>query len=108
MDPLEIVRITLRGLTHDAAEALEKILSVPGEPHAMAAAVFLQILSCRFDDALDSAATLTATEGRLAAGAVGMARAVGNGVASRLPDTTPDVGPFAGLTSMLELETAMS
>ncbi len=107
MHPDEVVRVTLRGLTHDAGAGLEVLLGVPDDDDAVAAAIFLQILSCRFDDALDSADALTVA-GRLAAASVAMARAVGTGVAGKPPLPMPDVGAFSGLTSMLELEAAMS
>lgn len=108
MQPDEIARVTLRGLSHDADEALSLLTSGVIDDNALAASVFLQILSCRFDDAIDSAAALAGVPGRLAAAAVSMARAVGTGVVSVLPATAPDPGPLAGLTSMLELESAMS
>ncbi|MEO6606705.1 MAG: hypothetical protein ABIN55_13965, partial [Aeromicrobium sp.] len=107
MQPDDIVRVTLRGLTHDADEGLEQLLAA-GDDDATAAAVFLQILSCRFDDALDSADCLSGRKDRLAVAASGMARAVGAGLVGDMPDTAPDDGPYAVLTSMLELETAMS
>ncbi|GAA3511122.1 hypothetical protein GCM10022234_02050 [Aeromicrobium panaciterrae] len=107
MHPDEVVRVTLRGLTHDADTALAALLGIRDDDDAAAAAIFLQILSCRFDDALDSADAMRAT-GRLAAAAVAMARAVGTGLAWQFPDDVPAADRFSGLTSMLELETAMS
>ena len=107
MQPEEIVRVTLRGLSHDADVGLEVLLGVRDDHDAVAAVIFLQILSCRFDDALDSADALPAAS-RLSAAAISMARAVGTGVAAQLPDTVPDDGPFTGLTSMLDMESAMS
>jgi len=76
MQPDEIARVTLRGLSHDADEALSLLTSGVIDDNALAASVFLQILSCRFDDAIDSAAALAGVPGRLAAAAVSMARAV--------------------------------
>ncbi len=108
MQPDDVLRVTLRGLSHDAGEGLEILLAAVDDDAAAAAAIFLQILSCKFDDALDNAAVLSHRTDRLSVAAVGMARAVGAGVAGDIPDTVPDPGPLAPLTSLLELETAMS
>ncbi len=107
MQSEDIVRVTLRGLSHDADVGLGLLLA-DGSDDAVAAAIFLQILSCRFDDALDTAAVLSGRTDRLATAAAGMAWAVGAGIVTEIQDGTPGTGPFGGLISMLELETAMS
>ncbi len=103
----DIVRVTLRGLSHDADEGLGVLLA-DGGSDAIAAGIFLQLLSCRFDDALDTAAALADRADRLAIAAIGMARAVGIGSVGDLASPESDPGPYGSLISMLELETAMS
>ncbi len=108
MNPDEIVRVTLRGLSHDPIEALQVLLAEATDLDVAAAGIFLQILSCCFDEALNGAVALEGETSRLAMAAVGLARAIGTGEVRVDRDDDPDPGPLRQLTSMLELETAMS
>lgn len=61
MDPADLVDVVSYGLTHDAEGALDRLLSAEGrtDESMQAAAAFLRVLSCRFDEALDTALVLT-------------------------------------------------
>lgn len=113
MDPVDIVDVVLFGLTHDADRALEDLLRSPasGDDEAVrAAAVFLRVLACRFDEALDTTVLLAAEErpSRLAKAAREMAVAVCAGEVTNDPGGARADCPFDDLTAMLEVEAAMS
>lgn len=108
-----IVDALSHGLTHDADEALSRLVEVEtgDDDNLLAATVFLRVLSCRFDEALDVAHLLDARPdlSPMARAARDMAIAVCAGVVSDEVGTHwPDDGPFAELAGMLEVEAAMS
>lgn len=114
MEPDEVVRLVLQGLSYGADEALTALIADDSEATddgAASAGVFLRVISCRFDDALAAADILAArqTDGdRLTAAAIGMARAVCTGAVTDVPEGEQPLGPFSSLIETLELETAMS
>jgi DNA-binding NarL/FixJ family response regulator len=114
MEPDDIVRLALRGLSHGADEALAELVadgSEATEDAVAAAGIFLRVISCRFDDALEAADTLAARrldDDRLAVAAIGMARAVCTGTVTDLPANVAPTGSYRELIETLELETAMS
>jgi DNA-binding NarL/FixJ family response regulator len=114
MEPDDVVRLALRGLSHGADEALTALIADDSEATdaaAAAAGVFLRVISCRFDEALEAADLLAARHAdgdRLAAAAIGMARANCTGTVTDLPEEEPPLGPYGDLIETLELETAMS
>jgi DNA-binding NarL/FixJ family response regulator len=114
MQPDEVVRLAFRGLSHGAEAALADLVANGDEANdqgAAAAGVFLRVMSCRFDEALDAADALATRQldgDRLAAAAIGLARAICTGTVTDLTDVEPAVGPYSELTETLEIETAMS
>lgn len=113
MDPAEIVDVLSSGLTHDAERALAALIEVDGRDDGdsvLAAAVFLRVLTCRFDDALDTARVLEArtTLSPMARAARDLAVAVCAGEVTAGVRSDPSGGPFDEVTTMLEVEAAMS
>ncbi|MFI5425636.1 LuxR C-terminal-related transcriptional regulator [Aeromicrobium sp. UC242_57] len=99
------------GLTHDADSALTRLVRAGiDDSSSLAAAAFLRVLTCRFDDALDTAHVLEARADlpAVAVAARALAVAVCAGVvAADLGERETD-GVFGDLTAMLEAEAAMS
>ena len=113
MDPVELVAVVSRGLTHDAEEALQELLGRDdrGAQDVRAGALFLRILSCRFDEALDEAQALMAgpdSLSRLARAACDVAVAVCAGDVANEPGDVLDAPHVDELTAMLEIEAALS
>ncbi|MET0448555.1 MAG: LuxR C-terminal-related transcriptional regulator [Aeromicrobium sp.] len=113
MHPVALVDIVVRGLTHDAEEALERLLREgdADDESVLAGATFLRVLTCRFDEALDTALVLTTSDDRpslLAKAAADLAIAVCAGLPASDLDADTGDGPLAELTAMLEVEAAMS
>lgn len=111
MQPADLVDLVSYGLTHDAERALERVLHDGGSGEsARAAATFLCVLSCRFDEALDAALVLTTPEqiSPLAKAAADLAVAVCAGAVTSDPDGAHIDGPLGELTAILQVESAMS
>lgn len=112
MDPAAIVDLVSSGLTHDADQSLDQLLSggAGSDPNVLAAAVFLQVLTCRFDDALNTAHILESQPemSPFAVAARDVAVAVCAGIVAEGDHDRRHGGPFGELTAMLEVEAAMS
>lgn len=113
MDPVDLVTVVSRGLTHDPGLALAELLAADpdgADESLQAGVVFLLVLACRFDEALDSAHLLAAAPNpsRLARAASDMAVAVCAGAVTTDPSGERPDGPLGELTAMLEVEAAMS
>lgn len=111
MDPVALVDILSSGLTHDAEHALASLTDVDEtDDSVLAAAAFLRVLTCRFDDALDTAhlLELRPTLSPLAVAAKNLAVAVCAGVVTVDSGPSRRGGPFRDVTAVLEVEAAMS
>ncbi|WP_456696398.1 helix-turn-helix transcriptional regulator [Aeromicrobium sp. P5_D10] len=112
MDPAAIVDLLSSGLTHDADQALASLNDADDfdGDSVLATAAFLRVLTCRFDDALDTAHALDLrpTLSPLAAAARDLAVAVCAGVVTVGSGPSRPGGPFGEVTAVLEIEAAMS
>lgn len=112
MDADELAAVVARAMTHDAAEALCRLdpAVAAGDRSARAAAVFVEILSCRFDEALDAAHLLLAdgSSSRIVTAACDLAVAVCAASVAPGPVDAPDDSALGEITVMLEVEAAMS
>lgn len=113
MDPADLVDVVSQGLTHDPSWAIGVLTAA--DPHGadesvQACTVFLLVLACRFDEALDAAHLLAELPepSRLVRAATDIAVAVCAGEVTTIPAGEWDESPLGELTAMLEVEAAMS
>lgn len=113
MDPASLDVLVAAAMTHDADKALSDLVAAgpdPDDDSVLGAFAFLQVLTCRFDQALDTAQVLAERPSRspLAAAAGDLAVAACAGAVAERREPQELEGPLAGLAAMLRVEAEMS
>lgn len=113
MDSASLVALVAAAMTHDADRALTELMAADPDPYddtVLAARAFLEVLTCRFDQALDTAHVLAERPALspLATAASDLAVAVCAGTVAEVRRLEELDGPLSELTAMLRVEAAMS